>query len=140
MYSEEEPCLFCKGTGQIVSSTTISGFKTCDCINIPQEEPKQKTLEKILPKNSNGKYSRNEIEKAFELGAKWQAKRMYSDEPKPTIKQVDYVAKKQEIMYSEEEVIELLTERCKHFGTSLSPFNKLLLKQDLEWFEQNKKK
>jgi len=38
---QEDPCSFCKGTGQIVSSTTISGFKTCDCINIPQEEPKQ---------------------------------------------------------------------------------------------------
>jgi hypothetical protein len=37
-------------------------------------------------------------------GAKWQAKRMYSEEPKPTIKQVDYVAKKQEIMYSEEDM------------------------------------
>ena len=41
---------------------------------------KQETLEKILPKNSNGKYSRNEIEKAFELGAKWQQERMYSEE------------------------------------------------------------
>lgn len=51
-------------------------------------------------------------------GARWQAERMYS----------------------EEEVIELLTARCKYFGTSLSPFDKLLLKQDLEWFEQNKKK
>jgi hypothetical protein len=37
---KEEPCLFCEGTGQVVSSTTISGFKTCDCINIPQEESK----------------------------------------------------------------------------------------------------
>ena len=33
-------CTFCEGTGQIVSSTTISGFKTCDCIIMPQEEPK----------------------------------------------------------------------------------------------------
>jgi hypothetical protein len=46
----------------------------------------------------------------------------------------------QERMYSEEEVIVILTERCKHFGTSVSPFTKLLLKQDLEWFEQFKKK
>jgi hypothetical protein len=38
---QEELCSFCNGTGQIVSSTKISGFKTCDCINIPQEEPKQ---------------------------------------------------------------------------------------------------
>jgi hypothetical protein len=57
-------------------------------------------------------------EDAFIDGAKWQ----------------------QERMYSEEEVRELLIQRCKHFGTSLSPFDKILLKQDLEWFEQFKKK
>jgi hypothetical protein len=45
-----------------------------------------------------------------------------------------------ERMYSEEEVIELLTARCKHFGTTMTPFRELLLKQDLEWFEENKKK
>lgn len=28
---KQENCTFCEGTGQIVSSTTISGFKTCDC-------------------------------------------------------------------------------------------------------------
>jgi hypothetical protein len=43
-------------------------------------KPKRETLEEVLPKNSNGKYSRNEIEKAFESGAKWQAERMYSEE------------------------------------------------------------
>ena len=53
----------------------------------------------------------------FKQGAKWQAERMYS----------------------EEEVIELLTKRCEHFGTSVSPFNKILLKQDLEWFNEFKK-
>ena len=37
---KQENCTLCNGTGQIVSSTTISGFKTCDCIIIPQEEPK----------------------------------------------------------------------------------------------------
>ena len=47
---------------------------------------------------------------------------------------------KSKISYSEQEVVELLTERCKHFGTSVKPFDKILLKQDLEWFEQNKKK
>jgi hypothetical protein len=45
-----------------------------------------------------------------------------------------------ERMYSEEEVIELLTARCKHFGTTITRFRELLLKQDLEWFEENKKK
>jgi hypothetical protein len=42
--------------------------------------------------------------------------------------------------YSEEEVIEVLTQRCKEFGTENEKFQKLLLKQDLEWFEQYKKK
>jgi hypothetical protein len=46
----------------------------------------------------------------------------------------------QERMYSEEEVIELLTKRCEYFGTSVSPFDKILLKQDLEWFNEFKKK
>ena len=54
----------------------------------------------------------------FIAGAEWQAKRMYS----------------------EEEVIELLTARCKHFSTTITPFRELLLKQDLEWFEQFKNK
>jgi hypothetical protein len=55
------------------------------------------------------------------------------------IEQAKEMEKKQKC-YSEEEVIELLTQRCKCFGTSVSPFNKILLKQDLEWFEQFKKK
>ena len=38
---KEEICSFCDGTGQVVSSTTISRFKTCDCKIIPKEEPKQ---------------------------------------------------------------------------------------------------
>ena len=42
----------------------------------------RETLEEVLPKNSNGKYSRNEIEKAFELGTKCQVERMYSEEEK----------------------------------------------------------
>ena len=58
--------------------------------------------------------------------------------PKEIIKQAKEMEKKQG--YSEEEVIELLTQRSKHFGTSLKPFDKILLKQDLKWFEQFKKK
>lgn len=46
---------------------------------------KKETLEEVLPKNSNGKYSRNEIEKAFELGTKWQVERMYSEEEVKTL-------------------------------------------------------
>ena len=71
---------------------------------------KKETLEEFLPKNSNGMYSRNEIEKAFELGAKWQAERMYS----------------------EEEVLEILFE--------LSCNNDTDKEEVEEWFEQFKKK
>jgi hypothetical protein len=72
---------------------------------------KQETLEEAAERYDADRDS-------FEAGAKWQAERMYS----------------------EEEVIELLTARCKHFGTTMTPFRELLLKQDLEWFEENKKK
>ena len=71
-----------------------------------------KELEEVLPKNSNGKYSRNEIETAFEVGAKWQAERMYS----------------------EEEVLELLWKREWCYEHSM-PF----ITVD-KWFEQLKKK
>jgi hypothetical protein len=69
---QEEPCSFCNGTGQIVSSTKISGFKTCDCINIPQEEPKQ-TDEKGNPLTFWGglkKHKKESIEEEAELFAK----------------------------------------------------------------------
>lgn len=42
--------------------------------------------------------------------------------------------------YSEEEVIEILTKRCEALGTENKFFQELLLKQDLEWFENYKKK
>jgi hypothetical protein len=38
-----------------------------------------------LPKNNDGKYSRNDIEKAFEAGAKWQTERSYSEQEILTI-------------------------------------------------------
>ena len=82
----------------------------------------QETLEEAFSNYLNEKYhsptqgSIPDLESA-RFGAKWQ----------------------QERSYSEEEVIELLTARCKHFGTTLTPFRELLLKQDLEWFEQFKK-
>jgi hypothetical protein len=44
---KEEICSFCDGTGQVVSSTTISRFKTCDCKMIPKEEPKQEQDKKL---------------------------------------------------------------------------------------------
>jgi hypothetical protein len=82
---KKEPCLFCEGTGQVVSSTTISGFKTCDCIIIPQEESKQETLKEAAINN----YPEGDVwtieqalirRLAFMNGAKYQAERMYSEE------------------------------------------------------------
>ena len=43
---------------------------------IDKKVEKQLELEEVLPKNGDGKYSRNEIEKAFELGAKWMEEEM----------------------------------------------------------------
>lgn len=43
-------------------------------------------------------------------------------------------------MYTEEEVRNLFIERCKALSTKHDKFQQFLLKQDLEWFEQNKKK
>jgi hypothetical protein len=87
-------------------------------------KPKQQTIEEAAAKHFNeeifveGVTIQYALQEAFIIGAEWQAKRMYS----------------------EEEVIEVLTQRCKEFGTKNEKFQKLLLKQDLEWFEQFKKK
>jgi hypothetical protein len=54
----EEVCSFCNGTGQVVSSTTISRFKTCDCKIIPKEEIKQERS-----------YSEEDVKYAYEQGA-----------------------------------------------------------------------
>jgi hypothetical protein len=69
---KQENCTFCEGTGQIVSCTTISGFKTCDCIIIPQEEPKQETLEEAVNAFKKTNVYTNEI--------KQKQERSYSEE------------------------------------------------------------
>ncbi len=86
-------------------------------IVVKRQETLEEVAERIFPKE---KYptSFETLRKAFISNAKYQAERMYS----------------------EEEVIELLTQRSKHFGTNVKPFQELLLKQDLEWFEKFKKK
>ena len=51
----------------------------------------------------------------------WDAlvkKNKEKEEPKPTIKQVDYVAKKQERMYSEEEVLKLVDGAFHMYASS----------------------
>ena len=118
---KQENCTFCEGTGQIVSSTTISGFKTCDCINIPQEEPKQETLEDLLNKKANqsSKVDLNAYANGLDDGAKWQAERVDREIEEaaanladPNICKTDNWiagAKYQaERMYSEEEVIAIV--------------------------------
>jgi hypothetical protein len=77
----------------------------------------------------------NDMEKPSEWQNKYQNGVNLSKYVKKALKM-----EKEQKGYSEEEVIELLTQRCKYFGTSLSPFNKILLKQDLEWFEKFKYK
>jgi hypothetical protein len=80
-----------------------------------------------------------------QTAVEWFAKELDENKDK-TYKQLESIfnqakeMEKEQKGYSEEEVIELLTQRCKYFGTSVSPFNKILLKQDLDWFEQVKKK
>lgn len=44
------------------------------------------------------------------------------------------------IAYTEEEVKQLFISRANEFSPSSKPFGDLLLRQDLEWFENNKKK
>jgi hypothetical protein len=83
---------------------------------------KKETLEEVAEKYAKTAEGidipyQNGLYYGFVEGAKWMAERMYS----------------------EEEVIELLTQRSKHFGTKRKPFQELLLKQDLEWFKQFKK-
>ena len=61
---KEEICSFCDRTGQVVSSTTISRFKTCDCKIIPKEESKQETLKEAKAKLF--RYSEEEVLKLVE--------------------------------------------------------------------------
>jgi hypothetical protein len=54
-------------------------------IIIPQEEPKQETLEEVAENEASIFYEKGTIEwnkyrQVFELGAKWQQERMYSEE------------------------------------------------------------
>lgn len=47
---------------------------------------------------------------------------------------------KEPITYTEEEVKQLFIDRAKEFSPASKVFGDFLLKQDLNWFEQNKKK
>jgi len=100
------------------------------------EEPKQESLEKAAERLQKDKYG---IFISKDADVKGQ---LVIDTAKAAFKSgmIEGANYQAERMYSEEEVIELLTARCKHFGTTMTPFRELLLKQDLEWFNQFKKK
>jgi hypothetical protein len=81
-------------------------------INIPKEEPKQETLEEAKQRVLKDNYVTANDGDIFEMGAKWQAERMYS----------------------EEEVIDLL-QKMNDWPTICEG------RSDIEeWFEQFKKK
>jgi hypothetical protein len=99
-----------------INSPTVEEF-----LEAQTQFKKQETLEEAIKREYETRKFNSDFPfdpQSFKLGTKWQ----------------------QERMYSEEEVIEVLTQRCKEFGTKNEKFQKLLLKQDLEWFEQFKKK
>jgi len=147
---KQENCRFCEGTGQIVSSTTISGFKTCDCIIIPQEEPKQDLAFYQL---EVGKEFEQEV---FELGEETlfqpieppigdfifenanaiQLKDGYYYHYSEVCKLIKLQAKK---MYSKEEVIEHLNLLIMMPSSKLDGFTNDEEMVTMKWFEQFKK-
>jgi len=124
------------------------------CFHCGKSLTQQETLEEAAERSSELQEATYTIQHkitykhGFIDGAKWQAENMpiYILDVENTYVHIEngvvIVEKndKTKKTYTEEEVIELLTQRSKYFGTTLEPFQKLLLKQDLEWFEQFKKK
>jgi hypothetical protein len=142
----KEPCSFCEGTGQIVSSTTISGFKTCDCINIPQEEPKQelnltcfdcnKSLQDCTCIEDTINMKQETLEEVKDLSYyKANAEEDYLAVP---ISVLRYISELEERMYSEEEVRKLFKQYKEDF--SIYRNQQILNVEFEEWFEQFKKK
>jgi hypothetical protein len=136
---KQETCMFCEGTGQIVSSTTISGFKTCDCINIPKQEQKQhlidlmrlekqETLEEAAEKRiptSTKVWDLTETRRNdFIAGAKSDAARDYWFKK--------FQQEQDKKMYSEEEV-EVIAKDAYTMGR-----NNILIGVFNKWFEQFK--
>jgi hypothetical protein len=61
--------------------TCLSGCEQIEYkIIIPQEEPKQETLEEFIKSQPYYGYCTTEYKEGIEVGAKWQAERMYSEE------------------------------------------------------------
>lgn len=108
-------------------------------IKIPIQEPNQKTLEEAAENYSIYNEQINKaIQEAVKFGAKWQAEQLYKDDIIQTLeKALALVLKKQERMYREEEVIELLYKREDYINSEDNIFDYKSIK---EWFEQFKKK
>ena len=127
-------------------------------INIPKEEPKQETLEEYIEREGYPEGPTQDIwEQGVREGVKWQAEQLYKDDVIQTLeKGLAVLLKRQERMYSEEEVIQFVEwlgdSRClddtykanigwvffmkNEKGKDFKPTKELLK----EWFEQFKKK
>jgi hypothetical protein len=117
---KEEICSFCDGTGQVVSSTTISRFKTCDCKIIPKQET---TLEEGFDRIYKELDYREFDFGSFKIGVEWQQERSYSEE--------------EVLAILVKAIREVKTKRLTFFdGGSEYPIYSNLIK----WFEQFKKK
>jgi hypothetical protein len=144
VFPQEEPCSFCKGTGQIVSSTTISGFKTCDCINIPQEEPIQelnlncfdcnKSLQDCTCIEDTINMKQETLEEAANHYVKGFEYNQLSEHGLFVNSFQGFIAGakwQSDRMYSEEEVLELVLSRPGPYLTE---------EETKEWFAKYKKK
>jgi hypothetical protein len=118
---KQETCMFCEGTGQIVSSNTISGFKTCDCINIPKQEQKQhlidlmrldkqETLEQAAKEFANNSAVTNYEEginvgkyQGFIEGAKWQQEQAKELEKQNIIDAINFFKERPHLEINAEE-------------------------------------
>ena len=166
---KEEPkqnktCILCDGTGETTFSGTYNSQRKCDVCNgkgyigldvIKQakddlqlikslQETKQETIQEVeLAILFHNTYEK--LAPSFGYETRLDTKSFETTTPNGKLmiavcKEIIKWQKEQDKnKYSEEEVIELLTKRCEFLGTSLSPFNELLLKQDLEWFNEFKK-
>lgn len=125
------------------STNVIHKYK----IFIPQEEPKQETLEdaaeRILEENyaynddsGDRVYYDTQVKQCIIEGAKWQAEQFFKDDVIQTLeKGIAILLKKQEKMYNEEEVYELLCSMPNFYKMSIPQQNEAIK----EWFEQFKK-
>ena len=102
-------------------------------IVLPQEEPKQETLEEAAYRYENSFNESDGTESVdFIEGAKWQAEQLFKDDAIQTLeKALRLLLKNQERMYSEEEVLSIILKLSYDLGEPIESTK--------EWFSQNKK-